>query len=725
MLTRCLQVTGRVQMVLSLIHSGGTVFKVDFLDQAILRWTITEDGADYTRHRWYHPTIYIGGEKSALMEVFGQIQPWSEVVDTALLEKRTRWRGGMEPVLNVNVAGIEDVDTVAYRIRKMTDPHQVELYNVDFAREFRYCLEEQRIPVPNREPTTLTIKATDKRISDQDISKLEVDGDTYTDPAEKMLETIQDHVNRIDPDILVMSHADIVPLLYHTADAVDMEFQLGRLPGWQQLAGPSTYEQYGITGHSAARYNVPGRAIIDLSNCFWWRETNLDGMFDLVERSWKPIQELAWASIGNVLTSIQIKYALQHDVLVPWKSWRHEQFKSMRTLHDADRGGFIVSPNTGVHEEVYEVDFSSLYPNIMVTRNISPEAVCCDCHDSDDVPGLDYSICDETGYLVEVLRPLIEDREEIKQQIRDTVDLEKREELEGRSEAIKWILVSCFGYQGFSNAKFGRIECHEAINAYAREILLDAKETFEEHGWRVVHGIVDSIWVQPRDDVEPTPIPELCEQITDDIGITLDFEQRYDWIAFCPRRETPGGALNRYFGKVHDSDEYKLRGIEARQRSTPEYIKDCQQKLLDVFDETRDPQQVVRCLEVQVNELKQESVDPEELVIRKRVSKDKEDYRHRNRNVAALERADMHMFDVRPGQDIRYVVVDDSKQSQDRVRLDFEDMDEYDAAFYADELIRAAESILLPLGWDRQDIKRQLSTVTDADLAAYLKRTKQ
>jgi len=115
---------------------------------------------------------------------------------------------------------------------------------------------------------------------------------------------------------------------------------------------------------------------------------------------------------------------------------------------------------------VYELDFSSLYPNIMCTRNISPETVCCDCHpDREDVPGLGYSICPEPGYLPDVLQPLIDDRDEIKQQIREgDGDLEA---LEGASAAIKWILVSCFGYQGFSNAKFGRIECHEAINAFA------------------------------------------------------------------------------------------------------------------------------------------------------------------------------------------------------------------------------------------------------------------
>ena len=154
-----------------------------------------------------------------------------------------------------------------------------------------------------------------------------------------------------------------------------------------------------------------------------------------------------------------------------------------------------------------------MYPNIICTRNVSPDVIRCDCRsDREDVPGLGYSICDERGYLVDVLHPIIDARDEIKAAIRreqqcENTDEDRLAELEGRSGALKWILVACFGYQGFSNAKFGRIECHEASNAFAREILLTAKQRLEAGGWRVVHGIVDSIWVTPDPDVDDDVIP--------------------------------------------------------------------------------------------------------------------------------------------------------------------------------------------------------------------------
>jgi len=65
-----------------------------------------------------------------------------------------------------------------------------------------------------------------------------------------------------------------------------------------------------------------------------------------------------------------------------------------------------------------------------------------------------------------------------------------------RRDVLKWLLVCCFGYTGYKNARFGKIEAHEAINAFAREKLLVAKEAAEQRGFRVLHALVDSIYVQ-------------------------------------------------------------------------------------------------------------------------------------------------------------------------------------------------------------------------------------
>lgn len=54
----------------------------------------------------------------------------------------------------------------------------------------------------------------------------------------------------------------------------------------------------------------------------------------------------------------------------------------MGTLHDADRGRFIFAPEVGLHKNVYELNFSSLYPNVICTQNLSPDVRKCNCHNN-------------------------------------------------------------------------------------------------------------------------------------------------------------------------------------------------------------------------------------------------------------------------------------------------------------------------------------------------------
>ena len=177
--------------------------------------------------------------------------------------------------------------------------------------------------------------------------------------------------------------------------------------------------------------------------------------------------------------------------------------------------------------------------------------------------------------------------------------------------------------------------------------------------------------------------------------------------------------MTKYFGKVAGADEFKLRGIEARQRSTPPFIEKVQRSCLEQFDATRSPEAVLRHLEKAIERLHAGEVPVEDLVERNRISKPLEGYTQNTQNVAALKRARDQDLAVHPGQDIEYVVVDDEKTSRDRVALAHERIETYDPSYYEKQLVRAIESILSPLGWDRTNIARELNRTREADLGMF------
>ena len=706
-------------------------FKIDFRDGAVVEWHRTDDGVTTERHTDYEPSLYVAAESGPLADLRARLDVDPKVARTTT----ERWYTSLqaaerETVLRVDLERPDELRTLADEIRGVHErdayaPGTFRLFNVDFSPQFRYCVETGTDPTPAAPLTTMEIRTTDKLLADGDCSRLRIDGDRIRGTEEVVLEVLANRLADADPDVLVVSHGDLLALLAEKADDYGREaFRLGRRPGVTRLAGASTFESYGRVGHSPARYDVPGRVVLDTSNSFFWGRGGLAGLRYLVSRSWKPLQEAGWASIGNVLTAIQIREALDRDVLIPLNKWLPEEFKDARTLHAADRGGFTFAPKVGLHEDVHEVDFASLYPTIICEHNISPDTILCDCHaDREDVPELGYNVCDDRGFLPAVLEPLLADRADRKRRAKETDDEAEAKRHRQVSNAIKWILVSCFGYQGYRNAKFGRIECHEAINAVAREVILRAKETFEDHGWEVVHGIVDSLWVRPVDGRETTALADVTAAVREDVNVRLEHEATYDWICFVPKRDSAAGALNRYFGKVRDREEFKLRGVEARQRSTPPFVADAQRDLLRAVDRHRDPAPVCDVLKRHLGRLRSGSVALDDLLITNRASKRPDAYRHRTRTVAALERAESAGLNPRPGQSVEYVVVDDDARSRERVRLDFE-LDGaravgYDADFYEERLLRAAESIVSPLGWDRARIRRYLRDVEELRLSAF------
>lgn len=89
------------------------------------------------------------------------------------------------------------------------------------------------------------------------------------------------------------------------------------------------------------------------------------------------------------------------------------------------------------------------------------------------------------------------------------------------------------------------------------------------------------------------------------------------------------------------------------------------------------------------------------------------------RSVAALKWASDLGLARSPGQSVSYVVMNDSKQSQERVMLASEESDEYDVRFYRELLVRAAASVLSPLGWREKRIERELEQYTESSSQSF------
>jgi DNA polymerase elongation subunit (family B) len=362
-------------------------------------------------------------------------------------------------------------------------------------------------------------------------------------------------------------------------------------------------------------------------------------------------------------------------MLIPRNKSIPEAFKSAYKLLVADRGGFVYEPKVGIHDNTGEVDFSSMYPSLMVNNNISAETVLCKCCPDSHlrIPELNYNICEKReGVVPKALKLVVNKRLKYKQ-LRDEVISSKLKEMyDNRQIALKWILVTCFGYLGYRNAKFGTVDGHIGVCAFGRDAFLRAARISESRGFEVLHGIVDSLWLK-KDDAPLEDYGDLCKKVSNDIEVPLNFEGRYKWIVFLPSKMHPNiGVLNRYYG-VMESGKLKIRGIEVRKHDTPRFVYNAQMEMINVFSAANTSAEFMQKIPEALNVIKayrlkliDGEVPIEDLIISKHLSKNPKHYKQHVSQVIAAEQLMREGSEVHAGKSVHFVFTDSTNKRFER-----------------------------------------------------------
>jgi DNA polymerase elongation subunit (family B) len=239
----------------------------------------------------------------------------------------------------------------------------------------------------------------------------------------------------------------------------------------------------------------------------------------------------------------------------------------------------------------------------------------------------------------------------------------------------------------------------------------------EERGFEIVHGIVDSLWLE-KEGASPREYVELCEAVSKEIGVQLNVEGRYRWIVFLPSRmhvEVP--VLNRYYG-VFESGKIKVRGIEAVRRDTPPFIKSAQMDMIRVLAKAPNSEafmkripEAVEVLRDYVEKLRKRDIDMRDLIICKQLSMHPERYTHDVFQAIAAKQLMKQGIEVSGGQTVRYLITDaENKRPNTRVKVaELVNNDtRFDTEKYVDTLILAGTNILSPFGYGEEALKDQI-----------------
>ena len=703
----------------------------------------------------FRPPFLVDGPAADLRDVARTVAAWPSVERVeARTERPSLFDRRPRRVLAVTVRRNPARRRVAHAVDALGGYHRLTLYDVDLAPPQLYHLSHGLYPFApvtgegaawvatepaetiDYAPPPLTASILEARLRDHRrggpppadgrLAAIRL-GDAVLEGDERaLLEELVRELARQEPDLLLTDRGDAfdLPWIYRRAAAVGLteaEFHLGRMPAPRAPARPArTFESYGRLHHRDAAYVLPGRFHIDREDSFLFGDAAVEGLVDAARLARLSLQTVVRQSPGTCFTAMEMAHALADGVHVPWKKNRPEEFKTARTLVAADRGGVLFLPPVGVHDRVDEFDFVSLFPHLMVRHNLSTETLDCRCCPGSPrrAPGLGYRSCvRRAGLIPRTLAPLLERRLAYKARLKDpATPAAERERLTRRAKMLKWILVTAFGYQGYRNARFGRIECHEAINAYARDLIDRFARRAEAEGYRVLHGLVDSLWLAPRDGARPPDPEAFARAMGRALDLPLGYEGRYRWIVFLPAVTHGLGVPNRYYGR-YESGEFKLRGIGSRRHDTPVVFRRFEGEVLELLGRARSAEEVVRSIpralaraDLFAAELRRGAWPREELLLAHRIAQPADGYVAYTDSVAALRQLAAAGIERVPGETVRFLWRDRTARGwRDRVAVaeTLAGDEPYDAEAYVDGLAHAAETLLAPFGVTRAVLRER------------------
>jgi len=368
--------------------------------------------------------------------------------------------------------------------------------------------------------------------------------------------------------------------------------------------------------------------------------------YEFARMARQPLDEVSKMGRGRQVESLLCAEAYKIGELVPSRG---------REVGEKYVGGFVLEPKKGIHENVACLDFSSMYPSIMISFNISPDTVTGE--DGHEAPEVGYRFRKKPdGFFKRILQELVSKRSALKREL-ETLrkDTHEYQLLDIRQQAIKILTNAFYGYTGWTPARWYRRECAEATAAWGRHFIKQAIKRAEEMGLEVIYGDTDSLFVKARDGQLMEKAKELAGVMSRELPLELDIERIYDVIFFTEKKK-------RYAGLTSDG-EIIIKGLEVRRGDWCALAKEIQADVLRAILEKRDPSKAVRLVQEVVSCVREGKIPLDKLVIHKTLTKKISSYESIQAHVRAAKRAKVP---VEVGTKIAYVIIKGSGSIGDR-----------------------------------------------------------
>lgn len=446
----------------------------------------------------------------------------------------------------------------------------------------------------------------------------------------------------------------------------------------------------------------------------------LPNIIEMVKTVGLSLFDIPRMSFSQLVEWYIIRQARQFNELIPNKpSYGEQEARMKRRI----QGALVYEPKPGLYEKISVFDYRSLYPSIIASHNISQGTFRCECcREKKPVPfeNEKYWFCqNKKGFISKIIEDLITRRGRIKEMLKS----QSNSLLRARSETLKILANSFYGYLGFSVARWYFLEGAESTTAFGRYYIRKVISNAEEQGFNVLYSDTDSVFLL-LDKKDKTDAIKFSEMINLELPglMELDYENYYPAGIFVSIKAGETGAKKKYT-LIDEKGNLKIRGFETVRRNWSFIAKDAQKDVLRIILQEKDVKKAEEYIKNVVKNLRTNKIPVEKVIIFTQLQKEISKYESAGPHVAAAQRMKDKGIDVGPGSMIKFVITKNTslkKQSRirDRVRLPEEiTSNDYDSEYYIqNQIIPSVERIFSVLG---VDIKKELDGKGQSTLGGW------
>lgn len=208
----------------------------------------------------------------------------------------------------------------------------------------------------------------------------------------------------------------------------------------------------------------------------------------------QPLADVSRMASGQMVEWFLIRKAHISGELVPNKPSQYEYSKRRGKTYV---GGYVKEPEKGLHENIVSFDFKSLYPSIIISKNISPETVIKgetteEHHTAPEVPH--KFIKEPPGFIPSIIGDLLKERVKIKDLMKKNDDPVEKRILDVQQQALKTLANSMYGLYGFPRFRWYSRECADAVTAWGRDYIKKTMKKAENYGFKAIYADTDGFY---------------------------------------------------------------------------------------------------------------------------------------------------------------------------------------------------------------------------------------